>query len=148
MTMRRAPAASPALRTKRAGVPVAVKREVFARDQYTCRLCGMQTVDVEVMKALSKAFPAEFPYHPRWRQDAVSPVYWTHVTSLEHVVPIARGGAHDASNFATSCYACNDARSDYLLEELGWGLREVTTVAWIGLRNYLPGLRKMVVRPP
>ena len=39
----------------------------------------------------------------------------------------ARGGADDETNFATKCYACNDARGDYLLEELGWTLRAVST---------------------
>ena len=83
------------------------------------------------------------------------PIYWTHSTSLEHIVPIAHGGADDQSNFATSCYACNDARVDYLLEELGWELRPVPTeVGWAGSASicrrcdaYRPGSRRTCRSP-
>jgi 5-methylcytosine-specific restriction endonuclease McrA len=133
----RVPALSVGLRAKRASVQATTKRSVFERDNYTCRLCGRRTIDVEVLRSLSRAFPNELPYDHHWSFTASSPIYWTHTTSLEHVVPIARGGAHDDTNFATSCYACNDARGDYLLEELGWTLRGVSTTPWDGLRGLL-----------
>lgn len=92
-------------RSERGSVPLATKRAIFERDQYRCRLCGLRTIDLDVLKALSRLFPDELPYHPAWKQGVTSPIYWTHSTSLEHVVPIARGGADDETNFATSCYA-------------------------------------------
>lgn len=43
---------------------------------------------------------------------------------LDHIVPIARGGAHTRENTTASCEACNLSKHDHLLEELGWTLKE------------------------
>lgn len=133
----RAPALALDQRAKRSSVSATARRAVFERDQYTCRLCGRRTVDVDVLRSLSREFPDELPYDPHWNFEKSSLIYWTHTASLEHLVPIARGGADDETNFVTSCYACNDARADYLLEELGWTLRPVSATPWDGLRRYL-----------
>ncbi|QRE83685.1 hypothetical protein F1734_25455 (plasmid) [Rhodococcus ruber] len=124
------------------------KLAVFARDRWTCRFCGSRTLDLRVLKLVSRAFPAEFPYHSKWKFDHSHLIYWTHSSSLEHVVPIARGGADESSNFVTTCYACNDARSHYLLDELGWALREPASSTWRGLTEYLPALKAAVTAKP
>ena len=36
---------------------------------------------------------------------------------IDHMVPISRGGAHDAENFITACCRCNRAKSDKMLAE-------------------------------
>lgn len=128
-----------------------VEREkiaVFARDRWTCRFCGSRTIDLRVLKLVSRAFPTEFPYHSHWKFGHSHLIYWTHSTSLEHVVPIARGGLDESSNFVTTCYACNDARGHYLLDELGWALREPTSSTWLGLTEYLPALKATRTRKP
>ncbi len=89
------------------------------------------------MKLVSGVFPSELPYHRNWKFEDSHLIYWTHTSSLEHVVPLARGGADDTSNFVTTCYACNDARSHFLLEELGWSLRTTSESAWAGLTEHL-----------
>jgi 5-methylcytosine-specific restriction endonuclease McrA len=140
--VKRAEATTPDLRSKRGTLSSSTKRAIFERDGYTCRLCGLKTIDLDVLRMLSRRFPVELPFHSAWKQDVTSLVYWTHSTSLEHVIPIARGGVDDPSNFATSCYGCNDARSDLLLEEGPWlRLRPITDVQWNGLREYLPRLQ-------
>jgi 5-methylcytosine-specific restriction endonuclease McrA len=116
---------------------------VFARDSYTCRFCRLKTVDLDVLRALSKLFPAHLPYHRNWKFGLTSLIYWTHATSLEHIVPLARGGVDDPSNYATTCYGCNDARCDLLLEEVGWQLLPPTGEPWDGLRSWLPRLRQV-----
>jgi 5-methylcytosine-specific restriction endonuclease McrA len=133
-----------AQRAKRCSLTPKVKTTTFERDQYTCRFCGTKTIDLEVLKALSRYFPAEFPYDSAWKHGVSSLVYWTHSTSLEHVLPIARGGLDDISNYATTCYACNDARGDLLLEEIGWKDRLSSPVSWDGLRRYLTVLRELL----
>ncbi|MGW6695083.1 HNH endonuclease [Rhodococcus sp. NPDC054953] len=117
-----------------------LKLAIFERDRWTCRFCGARTIDLRVMKRVSAAFPAELPYHPNWKFDASHRIYWTHTSSLEHVVPFARGGADDTGNFATTCYACNAARSHFLLEELGWSLRAPSESGWSGLTEHLGSL--------
>lgn len=137
---RRIPSSAPSL----TGIPrrstERLKLAVFERDAWTCRICGARTIDLRVMKRVSALLPVELPYHPNWKFGASHLIYWTHTSSLEHVVPLARGGADDASNFVTTCYACNDARSHFLLEELGWALRIPSEPGWMGLTEYLAAL--------
>lgn len=38
-----------------------------------------------------------------------------HMT-LEHIVPLNRGGSNDLPNLALSCYQCNNDRGDSLLD--------------------------------
>lgn len=132
-----------AQRTKRGSLTYKIKTATFEHDQYTCRFCGTRTIDLEVLKALSRIFPAELPYDSAWKHGRSSLVYWTHSTSLEHVIPIARGGLDRPDNYATTCYACNDARGDLLLVEIGWRKRPASREPWDGLRRYLPTLRRL-----
>ncbi len=42
-------------------------------------------------------------------------------TTVDHVVPRSRGGAHkDWSNLRAACRSCNHRKADRLLAELGW----------------------------
>jgi 5-methylcytosine-specific restriction endonuclease McrA len=42
-------------------------------------------------------------------------------TTVDHVVPRSRGGAHkDWANLRAACRSCNHRKSDRLLSELGW----------------------------
>lgn len=120
-----------------------IKLSTFERDRWTCRFCGVGTIDLRVMKAVSAAFPIEFPYHPNWKFGSSHLLYWTHTSSLEHLVPFARGGEDAEPNFVTTCYACNSARGHYLLDELGWHLRPSAGSDWDGLVRYLPRLAQL-----
>ena len=46
-------------------------------------------------------------------------------STVDHVVPKSRGGAHEWSNVVAACSACNSRKGDRLLGELGWALRRV-----------------------
>lgn len=120
------------------------KLETFARDCWVCRFCGARTIDLRVLRCLSRLFPETLPFHPNWKFSESHLVYWTHSTSLEHVVPFARGGPDEPSNFVTTCYACNDARRDLLLEEIGWTLQPVADTDWRGLADSLAHLSEAV----
>lgn len=60
--------------------------KVFTRDGWRCYLCGVDT-----------------PRSLRGTNDPRAP-------ELEHVVPLARGGAHTYENTACACRACNGAK--------------------------------------
>ncbi len=45
-------------------------------------------------------------------------------TTVDHVIPRSRGGAHSWENCVASCAPCNHRKADKLLSELGWELRE------------------------
>ena len=68
-------------------VSVPVKR-IYERDNYTCQICSR--------KCLSKAkfHKATRAIHPR------SP-------SIDHIIPMCRGGDHVESNLQTACWQCN-----------------------------------------
>jgi len=44
-------------------------------------------------------------------------------TSLDHVVPRSRGGAHTWENVVAACGRCNHQKADRHLHDLGWPLR-------------------------
>ena len=48
--------------------------------------------------------------------------YWELFPTVDHVIPIARGGADDDSNWVTTSMLRNNAKSNWTLEELGWDL--------------------------
>jgi hypothetical protein len=49
-------------------------------------------------------------------------VYWELFPTVDHIVPIARGGADDETNWATTSMLRNSAKSNWTLQELGWQL--------------------------
>jgi 5-methylcytosine-specific restriction endonuclease McrA len=68
-------------------------------------------------------------------------------TSLDHVVPKSRGGAHSWENVVAACGRCNHAKADRPLHEMGWRMtgrnwppRAPTGAAWriLGSRRLDP----------
>ncbi len=49
-------------------------------------------------------------------------------TTMDHIIPRARGGTHEWSNVVAACVRCNAKKSDQTLEELGWVLRFSPTI--------------------
>jgi 5-methylcytosine-specific restriction endonuclease McrA len=68
-------------------------------------------------------------------------------TSLDHVVPKSRGGAHSWDNVVSACGRCNHLKADRGIAELGWRLRHKpvapTGAAWrvVGARRVDPRWR-------
>lgn len=68
-------------------------------------------------------------------------------TSLDHVVPKSRGGAHAWDNVVSACGRCNHVKADRGIAELGWRLRSAPTAptgaAWrvVGARRVDPRWR-------
>ncbi len=46
-------------------------------------------------------------------------------TSIDHVIPRSRGGAHNWENVVSACHRCNHVKADKTLKELGWKLRKM-----------------------
>jgi 5-methylcytosine-specific restriction endonuclease McrA len=44
-------------------------------------------------------------------------------TTMDHIVPRSRGGAHAWENVVACCFPCNQRKDDKTLEEIGWKLR-------------------------
>lgn len=96
---------------------------VFLRDGFIDRYSGERLVFPPVLRLLSHALPKQFPYHPNWKADVTHPAYWQLSATIDHVIPIAVGGADDASNWVTTSMAHNSAKMNWTLAELGWERR-------------------------
>lgn len=69
------------------------RRMIFERDQHQCQLCGRKVLPkVTYRKSDGKI-------HPR------SP-------TIDHIVPMAKGGNHEPLNCQTACFVCNSLKRD------------------------------------
>ena len=97
---------------QRTSIPYRVQVEVFFRDGWLCSHCRRPTVFHPALKLLAETVGASLPdhplayWHPNWRRD-VAPLLDELGASIDHVEALAKGGAHDISNFATICARCN-----------------------------------------
>ena len=89
----REPTDPPRVKAPRIEASVPTMAKVFHADRFTCRFCGKRTILVQILRLLSGLYPDVFPDHPNWKWGVGHPVYWTHSTSIEHLVPLSRGGA-------------------------------------------------------
>lgn len=92
---------------------------VFYRDGFTDRYSGTRLVHPGALRVLSVVFPDEFPAHPNWEMKRSHFAFWELFPSIDHVVPVARGGADDETNWVTTSMLRNSAKSHWTLEELG-----------------------------
>lgn len=135
---------------RRVGVSLSVTAGVYARDSWTCRYCGVRTVAPPVLRVLSSLYPEQFPYHPNWKAGQVHPAYLLVSTSLDHLVPGARGGSWiETDNLVTSCWPCNTGKADLTIDEIGWTLLDETDVhsEWDGLTGVHRELWDMAGQP-
>jgi len=63
------------------------RNRIFVRDDWRCHICGRKVSKV-------KKTP-----HPR-------------AATLDHLIPLAKGGTHEPANVATACFECNCIKSD------------------------------------
>lgn len=123
--------------------PVALRRQVFDRDHFVCRYCGLSTIDSRVPKILRDLLGPEvvsWGASDRLRQGTALAAW----TQYDHVVPIAMHGRDEEQNLVTACACCNFGKDQYTLAELGLDdPRDRLPIAdpWDGLTSLLPPLR-------
>jgi len=107
---------------------------VFLRDGFIDRYSGERLLFPGALRALSLQLPDAFPAHPNWKMAESHIAFWRHFPTVDHVVPVARRGAHDEGNFVTTSMLRNAAKSNWLIAELGWSLWDPGDLqAWDGL---------------
>jgi 5-methylcytosine-specific restriction endonuclease McrA len=126
--------------TRRRSIPPAREVEVFRRDAWTCRYCGQPTVFLPVMAFLGHLFPDQFPYDPHWKAGVTHPAVSACGASVDHVVPVTRGGTDDLDNLVTACWPCNARKGDFTLQEFGREPRPPAATDWDGLSSHFPAL--------
>ncbi|MEW5818135.1 MAG: hypothetical protein AB1798_22445, partial [Spirochaetota bacterium] len=93
---------------------------IFVRDGFVDRYSGKRLLFPPVLRLLSFLLPEEFPFHRNWKMKETHPMYWDLFPTLDHIIPIARGGSNDTDNIISTSMLRNNAKSNWTLEELGW----------------------------
>ena len=110
---------------------------VFLRDGFVDRYTGTRLVFPPVLRLLGRLLPDEFPAHPNWKMDESHIVYWELFPTIDHVIPIARGGENTDENWVCTSMRSNQAKLNWTLEELGWKLRPPGLLSeWDGLTTW------------
>src|SRR4051794_20694285 len=112
---------APAAPTKHNAGPLQSTR-VFIRDGFIDRYSGDRLIFPPVLRLISLALPADFPYHPNWRTTETHSAFWEVGATVDHVVPRCLGGSSDDSNLVTTSMARNSAKMNWSCEQLGWAV--------------------------
>lgn len=110
---------------------------VFIRDGFIDRYSGKRLIFPATLRLLSIVMPDEFPAHPNWKMSASHIAYWELFPTIDHLIPIARGGADSEANWVTTSMLRNGAKAQWTIEELGWNLLPAGDIGqWDGLMNW------------
>jgi hypothetical protein len=139
---------APSAATKRAYGRVESTR-VFIRDGFIDRYSGQRLVFPPVLRILSVRIPEACPFHPNWKTSVTHSSYWELSATVDHVVPVSRGGEDAEQNWITTSMARNSAKLSWTVEELGWSIYPAGEMTeWDGLLGWFleytaenPGLR-------
>lgn len=113
------------------------KTRVFFRDGFVDRYSGDKLVFPPVLRLLSRLMPEEFPFHPNWKMNECYIAYWQLLPTIDHFVPVSRGGIDEEANWVCTSQLRNSAKSIWLLDELGWQLQDPGRIeAWDGLVSW------------
>ncbi len=96
--------------------------ELFLRDGFIDRYSGQKLVYPGILRFLSQFMPEAFPYQKNWKMSECHIAYYELMPTVDHVIPVARGGLDDESNWVTTSMLRNSAKLNWTLDELGWRL--------------------------
>jgi 5-methylcytosine-specific restriction endonuclease McrA len=107
---------------------------IFRRDGFVDRYSGRRLVYPGTLKVLSLLIPTVFPEHPSWKMSETHFAYWELFPTMDHILPVARGGSDTEENLVTTSFLRNQAKSSWTLEELGWVIHPAGDIEkWDGL---------------
>ena len=110
---------------------------IFLRDGFIDRYAGSRLVHPAVLRLLTKLLPDEFPFQSNWKMSETHMVFWEMFPTIDHLLPVARGGVDGESNWVTTSMLHNGAKAQWTLEELGWKcLPPGNLLKWDGLTRW------------
>jgi len=111
--------------------------QVFLRDGFIDRYSGTRLVHPAALRLLTILIPEAFPAHPNWKMNESHIAFWELFPTIDHVEPVARGGADGPENWVCTSMLKNQAKSHWTLEELGWCLHPPGEIQqWDGLTHW------------
>jgi HNH endonuclease len=86
------------------------------------RYSGLRLVFPGSLRILSLRLPNAFPYHKNGKTDECHFAFWELFPTIDHVIPVSRGGKDDETNWVTTSMAKNAAKANFTMEEIDWKL--------------------------
>ena len=121
------------------------KMRVFFRDGFVDRYSGKRLVNPGILRCITYFFPEDFPYHPHWKMSQCHRAYWELFPTIDHIVPVARGGQDVPENWVTTSMLNNSIKANWTLEELRWELCAGGALTeWDGLTKQFLSLAEAV----
>lgn len=96
--------------------------EVFVRDGFVDRYSGRRLVFPGTLRLISTLLPNEFPFQNNWKTDACHFAFYELFPTIDHLVPVSRGGPDHLDNRFSTSMVRNAAKANFTIEELGWNL--------------------------
>jgi len=123
--------------------PLKYQNEVFERDSYRCRYCGVRLIDQKAMKLFIKKLSSDKFQRGSTNLTTHGIIHATWPVA-DHVIPWNIGGRTNPENLVSSCASCNYGKDGYTCEQLGISdpfVRFAKPDGWSGLSNYIPELK-------
>jgi 5-methylcytosine-specific restriction endonuclease McrA len=113
---------------------------VFRKDHYQCTYTGIKLINHPIIELLSYVLPEQWPYNNPPHGSDVGPknthlLVWVLWPSVDHIVPVSRGGKNELSNYTTSNSKFNMFKGNILKENLGAEFIEPHDKSWNGLES-------------
>ena len=92
---------------KREPISKQIQYEIFCRDNWHCRYCSDSVFFSPILKILETISPDHGYYHPNGKTGEMLPLFANKFASIDHIIPVTKGGVNDIDNYVTSCWECN-----------------------------------------
>ena len=112
----------PLIKGKRSYTPREMTK-VFIRDGFIDRYRGTKLIYPPALRLLSIYLPEKFPYHKNGKMSEGHIAFWELFPTIDHLVPVARGGEDEESNWVCCSMLTNSIKSNWTLEQLQWDLK-------------------------
>ena len=112
--------------------------DLFMRDGFIDRYTGNRLINPGVLRLLHVVLGDDFPWHPNGKFSETHIAFWDLFPTVDHFLPVSRGGDDDKSNLVTASMLSNQAKAHWSVEDLGWELHPAGAVEeWDGLSRWL-----------
>jgi hypothetical protein len=111
--------------------------QVFARDGFIDRYSGRRLIFPGTLRLISMLLPREFPYQKNWKTDACHFAFYELFPTIDHLIPVSRGGADNEDNRVSTSMIRNAAKANFTIQELGWSMLPAGDInKWDGLTRW------------